>query len=233
MKILSPYINLLNVFHKPLSQKFIKLFQFQFPMAEEVLLTAMDNYLKAGIHIGTKSRTKYMEKFIYKVRADGLSVMNIQKIDERLAAASRLMSNYSENEIVLACRRENGWEVAELFSKLTGIRILTRRYKPGILTNPALGEDFTEIRLLIVADPLPDKNIMLDAARLGVPVIGLCDSNNESNNIDLVVPCNNKGRKSLGLVFWILAKEYLKLRGKIKSDEEIKIPVEEFCAEEE
>ncbi|MBI5871988.1 30S ribosomal protein S2 [archaeon] len=159
--------------------------------------------------------------------------MNIKKIDEQLAAASKLLSNYAENEIVLACRRENGWEVAGLFSRLTGIKILTKRYRPGILTNPSLGEDFIEIKLLIVADPLLDKNVMLDACKLGVPIIGLCDSNNESNCLDLVIPCNNKGRKSLGLAFWIIAKEYLKLRGKIKEDKEIAIPMEGFCKEED
>ena len=101
-----------------------------------------------------------------------------------------------------------------MFSKATGIRVFAGRYAPGALTNPSLKE-FFEIKLLVVTDPWPDKNIVDDALKLGIPVIALCDTNNELTNVDLVIPCNNKGKKSLGLIFYILAKEYLKAKGKI------------------
>jgi len=180
-------------------------------MAEEQFLVPLEQYLKVGLHIGTKYKTKYMESFIYKVRPDGLVVLNIQKINERLKLAANFLSQFEPEDILVVCRRENGWKSVNLFSKLTGIRAFIGRYPPGILTNTNL-ESFIEIKLLLVTDPWPDKNAIKDAVKNGIPIITLCDTNNESNNIDLVVPCNNKGKKSLGLVYWILAREYLKSR---------------------
>jgi len=197
---------------------------------QEELLVPLENYLKAGIHIGTKFRTKYMKQFIYKVRPDGLSVLNVQKINERLDIASKFLAQFEPKDILVVCRRENGWKAVKLFSKLTGIRTYAGRYPPGILTNSNLSK-FTEAKVLLATDPWPDKNAVVDAGRIGIPVIALCDTNNESNNIDLVVPCNNKGKKSLGLVFWILTKEYLKNRKLIKSEKDIKITDEDFMEE--
>jgi len=199
-------------------------------MAEEEFLVPLDEYLKVGVHIGTKFRTKFMASFIYKIRSDGLSVLNVQEINRRLGFAAQFMSNYNPEDIIVVCRRENGWDVVSLFSKVTGIRVFAGRYNPGMLTNSNL-ETFTEAKLLVVVDPWPDKNIIADATKCGIPVIALCDTNNESTNIDLVIPCNNKGKKSLGLIFWILAKEYLKKKGVIQKDSDMKVSLEEFSAE--
>ena len=198
-------------------------------MTEE-FLTPLENYLKVGLHIGTKFRTKYMERFIYKIRPDGLAVLNVQKIDERIGIAAKFLAQYEPEDVLIVSRRENGWTALKLFNKLTGISVITGRYRPGILTNSQL-EDFKEIKLLMVVDPWPDKNVVKDARVIGIPIIACCDTNNEANNVDLVVPCNNKGKKSLGLLFYVLAQEYLKARGLIKSDSEMKIPLDDFIAE--
>lgn len=199
-------------------------------MAEQELLVPQDTYLKAGIHIGTKFRTRYMANFIYKTRTDGLSVLNLQKIDERLRIAARLLSDYEPEDILIVSRRENGWKPVRLFSKLTGIKVFAGRYPPGILTNPNL-ENYIEPKLMVVADAWPDRNAIKDAMIVGIPVVALCDTNNNANNIDLVIPCNNKGKKSLGLIFYILAREYLKAKGKIKKDEDMGYKVEDFVEE--
>ena len=197
-------------------------------MAEQQeFLIQLDLYLKVGLHIGTKFRTKYMEPFIYRVRPDGLAVLNVQKIDRRIDVAAKFLAQYRPEDILVVCRRENGWMAAKLFSKLTGIRVFTGRYPPGLLTNLAL-ENFTETKIMLVTDPWPDKNAVNDAVRVGIPIIAFCDTNNTANNVDLIVPCNNKGKKSLGLVFWIIAKEYLKLRGVIRKDEDLKVTVDDF-----
>lgn len=192
-------------------------------MTEEEFLVPLEKYLKVGLHIGTKFKTKYMEPFIYKVRPDGLSVLNVQEINKRLKIASKMMARYEPDEILVVCRRENGWEAVELFSKLTGVRVFAGRYPPGLLVNSSL-KDFIEIKLLIVVDLWPDKNAVNDSNKLGIPVIALCDTNNTANNVDLVVPCNNKGKKSLGLVFYIFTQEYLKN----KKLGELKVDLEEF-----
>ena len=192
---------------------------------EQQFLVPLDEYLKVGIHIGTKFKTKYMAPFIYKTRPDGLVVLNVQEIDKRIKLAANLLSQYNPEDVLVVCRRENGWKAANLFSKLTGIRVFAGRYPPGILTNPSL-KTFIETKLIFVVDPWPDKNIVKDAIKIGIPVIALCDTNNETTNLDLVVPCNNKGKKSLGLIFWILAREYLKSRNK-----EIKEKIDDFMDE--
>ncbi len=198
-------------------------------MADEFLV-AQDVYLKSGIHIGTKFRTRHMANFIYKTRSDGLSVLNLQKINERLGIAANFMSQYKPEDILVVCRRETGWKPVKLLNKLTGIKIFAGRYPPGILTNKAL-DTYMETKLILVVDSWPDRNAVLDAIGMGIPVIALCDTNNQSNEIDLVVPCNNKGKKALGLIFYILTKEYLKKRGVITKDEDLKETIEDFAEE--
>ncbi|RMF55534.1 30S ribosomal protein S2 [Candidatus Woesearchaeota archaeon] len=195
-------------------------------MAESQFLVPTDQYLKAGIHIGTKFKTKYMEQFIYKTRPDGLSVLNIQKIDERIKILTKFLSNYKPEEILVVSRRENGWKAVKLLNNYTGINVFAGRYPPGLLTNPNL-KGFMEVKVVLVTDSWPDRNVINDAIKIGIPVIGLCDTNNQANNLDLVVPCNNKGKKSLGLLFYILTREYLKNRG----DNKTNINMDEFLEE--
>ena len=179
-------------------------------------LAPQDQYLKSGIHIGNKFKTKYMEQFIYKTRPDGLSILNLSKIDERIKIASDFLSQYAPEDILVVSRRENGWKPLKALNKTTGIKIITGRYPPGTLTNPSL-DIYDESKIMLATDSWPDRNAIIDANKIGIPVMALCDTNNQSNNIDLVVPCNNKGKKSLGLFFFILAKEYLKTRGMIRT----------------
>jgi small subunit ribosomal protein S2 len=199
-------------------------------MTEETLLVPTKIYLKSGIHIGTKFKTKYMEQFIYKTRPDGLSVLNLQKIDERLRVVANFMAQYAPQDILIASRRENGWKAANMFGKLTGCRIYAGRYPPGILTNPQL-HAFIQVKLVFVIDTWPDRNVVKDALQVGVPVIALCDTNNQANNIDVVLPCNNKGKKSIGMVFYILAREYMLKRGMIKDPSEFTAVYEDFADE--
>ncbi len=197
---------------------------------EQPFLVAQDQYLKSGIHIGTKFRTGYMSAFIYKTRPDGLSVLNLQKIDERIRTAANLLGQYASEDLLIVSRRENGWKAVKAFGKHTGIKVFAGRYPPGILTNPKL-DTFIEVKAVLVTDSWPDRNAIKDAMQVGMPVIALCDTNNQSNEIDLVVPCNNKGKKSLGLLFYILAREYLRQRGQLAADQEPPFTIEEFTDE--
>jgi small subunit ribosomal protein S2 len=167
-----------------------------------------------------------MANFIYKTRPDGLSVLNLQKIDERIRIAANMLVKYKPEEILVVSRRENSWKAVRALAKATGIKVFAGRYPPGVLTNPEL-KNFIEAKIVIITDSWPDRNAIKDANRIGIPVIGLCDTNNQPNYLDLVVPCNNKGKKSLGLFFWLLAREYLKLA----TGEAIKETVEDFTEE--
>jgi len=199
-------------------------------MTGEKFLVPTDEYLKSGIHIGTKFKTRYMEKFIYKTRPDGLSVLNLQRIDERIGIAAKFLARYNPEDILVVGRRESAWKPITMFGKVIGAKVYAGRYPPGILTNPGL-ENYIEVKILLAVDLWPDRNAVMDSMKIGIPVIALCDTNNQSNNIDLVIPGNNKGKKSLGLFFWILAREYLKARGIIKNDKEFKEKVEDFTEE--
>lgn len=197
---------------------------------QEILLIDSNEYLKSGIHIGTKFKTKYMSNFIYKTRPDGLSVLNLKKIDERIKLAINMICQYNAEDILIVSRRENGWKALKKLHQLTGIKVFTARYPPGILTNPQL-ETFIEPKLIMVCDPFTDKNAVEDANRTGVPVIALCDTNNQPNNIDLVVPCNNKGKKSVGLVFYLMARDFMRNKGLLAGNEEMPAKMEEFMEE--
>ena len=200
-------------------------------MTEQQLLVPLDTYLRAGLHIGTKFKTKYMEPFIYKIRPDGLAVLNVQAIDKRLAVVAAFLSRFEPRDILVIGKRENGWKAMHMFSRLTGVRTYPGRYHPGILTNPEL-EDFMEAKVVLVTDPWPDKDAVKDAVHVSSSVIALCDTNNETTYVDLALPCNNKGRKSLGLVFYILAREYLLRRKMIQHEKEMTISVNEFMQDQ-
>ena len=179
---------------------------------ESNMLVNTETYLKSGIHIGTKFRTKSMMPYIYKTRPDGLSVLDIKKIDSKLGEFAEFLAQYAPEDILVVSRRGNGWKPVKMFGKATGVKYYTGRYPPGMLTNPAL-DIYQETKLLVVIDAWPDRNAISDAKKVGVKVAALCDTNNTDFNIDFVMPANNKGKKSLGLLFYVLARQYAKRRG--------------------
>ena len=130
----------------------------------------------------------------------------------------------------MVCRRENGWKALKQVKKLIPVKALAGRYPPGILTNPNL-ETFIEPKVILVCDPWTDRNAVDDAIKVGVPVVALCDTNNASNNVDLVVPCNNKGKKSVGLFFYLFAREFMRKKGLLKGDEELPVELDLFVEE--
>jgi len=195
------------------------------------LLVPLEWYLKAGIHVGTKYKNKSVEEFIYKTKQSGLKILDIEKIDERLKLGAKFLSNYAPEEILLICRRETGHKGIKKLAELTGMRCVVGRYLPGTITNSEFPA-FIEPKVILVSDPWHDKQAIKDAILCNIPIIGLVGSNNSVENIDFAIPCNNKSRKSLPLVFYILGREYLKNRKVIKSDKEYNAKLEDFADEE-
>jgi small subunit ribosomal protein S2 len=190
-------------------------------------LVEVDRYLSAGAHIGTKVRTKSMASFIYKVNPAGLAILDVQKIEERLKIAAKFLSKFKPEEILVVGRRENSWRAVKQFAKLTGVNYFTGRYPAGVMTNSEL-ETFIEPKVILITDPWPDKNAINDALKIGIPIVALCDSNNTTRAVDVIVPCNNKGAKSLALIYWILANEFLHETGDLPKTKNIDVKEEDF-----
>jgi small subunit ribosomal protein S2 len=171
----------------------------------------LEEYVKSGIHLGTKVITAHMRAYVFKRRADGLAIFNTNMINEKLKLAAAMLANYAPEKIVVAGKREASWKALIAFGKATGIRVFTKKYPAGIITNSNL-EDFFEPELMFVVDPWLDKNPISDALLSNIPLVALCDTNNMLSNADLIIPCNNKSNKSIGLIFQILAREYNKIR---------------------
>ena len=179
---------------------------------EADLLIPVEEYLGAGVHIGTQQKTADMERFIHRVRTDGLYVLDISKTDERIRIAADFLANYAPEQILVASSRQYGRYPAERFAEAVGARARTGRFIPGTLTNPQY-DGYIEPDVVVVTDPIGDAQAVTEAITVGIPVIAMCDSNNQTANVDLVVPTNNKGRKALSVVYWLLANETLDRRG--------------------
>jgi len=177
-------------------------------------LAPIEDYLKSSIHLGTRAITPDMRPYVYKRRADSLAVFNTALLDEKLKEAADYLAKFAPEDVIVTCKRDAGEKAIELFSKSTGIKFFTK-YPPGILTNPIL-DDFMETELVFICDPWTDKNALSDAKRIKVPVMAICDTNNYTMNVDQVIPGNNKSAKSLGFIFYLLAKLYVEKR-KLKS----------------
>ncbi len=174
------------------------------------MLTKQEEYLESGIHIGTRLKTPYMKNFIYKVRPDKLYVMNLEKIDEKIDAAAQMIARYDNNKILVVASRLYAIEAATKFCELMGCKMVGGRFQPGMLTNPR-SKHFFEPQLIIVSDPRTELQALKEAAFRGIPAIALVDTDNSARYVDLVIPCNNKGKKSLNLIYKLLALTVLKL----------------------
>jgi len=180
--------------------------------SEADLLIPVDDYLSAGVHIGTQQKTSDMDRFIHRVRTDGLYVLDVSMTDQRIRTAADFLANYEPEQILVASSRQYGRFPAEKFADAVGARARTGRFIPGTLTNPDY-DGYIEPDVVVVTDPIGDAQAVKEAITVGIPVIAMCDSNNTTGNVDLVVPTNNKGRKALSVVYWLLANETLDRRG--------------------
>lgn len=186
-------------------------------------LVPIEDYLKSSIHLGTRVITPDMRKYVYRRRADGLAVFNTALLDDKIRECADSLAKFAPHEIILVCKREAGWKAAQKFADTLGIRVFTKKYPSGVLTNTNL-ENFFETELVFIADPWLDKNALADANRIKLDVMGICDTNNFTAGIDYILPGNNKSWKSLGMIFYLLTKLYIEKR---KMDVDVP-PIQDF-----
>lgn len=187
------------------------------------MLVPIEDYLKSSIYLGTRVITPDMKKYVYRRRADGLAVFNTSMLDEEIKKSAEYLAKFEPKDIILVCKREAGWKAANKFAETIGCRVFTKKYPAGILTNTNL-VTFQEAELVFICDPWLDKNALADAKRIRIPVMSVCDTNNYTSGIAQILPGNNKSAKSLGFIFYLLAKLYIDMK-KLK----IKAPaIQEF-----
>ena len=197
--------------------------------AEEELLLPRDTLLSAGIHIGTRMKTKDMEQFIYRVRPDGLFVLDVKKTDERIRVAAKFLARFEPSRIAAAAARLYAQEPVKKFCELTGAVPVVGRFIPGLLSNP-LYPNRIEPEVIIVSDPRADSQAVKEAASVGIPVVALCSTDNDFSGVDLVIPTNNKGRRALAVIYWLLARQILRERGELPPDKDPPLTIEDFEA---
>ena len=190
-------------------------------------LVEMDQYLSSGVHIGTRQKTGAMAPFIYRARPDGLYVLDVKKADERIRAAGKLLAKFEPSRVIAVSARQYGQQPVLKFGEVTKAISISGRFIPGTFTNPHY-KGYMEAGILVATDPLADEQPVSEAAEVGIPVVGLCDTDNETADIDVVIPTNNKGRKALALVYWLLARQVLRERGELAPDAPFEVSVEEF-----
>lgn len=193
------------------------------------LLVPEENYLTSGVHIGTQQKSADMKGFIFKVRNDGLYILDVKKTDERIKVAAKFIAQYDPYKILVVSTRQYGQKPAKVFAKAIGTRVFAGRFVPGTMTNPNLPQ-FVEPEILLATDPAADEQSLREALNIGIPIVALCDANNETRNVDIVIPTNNKGRRALAMIYWLLAREILKARSTIQSNEDYKLTIDDFEA---
>lgn len=195
---------------------------------EEILLIPRDTYLVSGIHIGTSVCTKFMEPFKYRVRNDGIYVLDVNTTDERIRIAAKFISRFEPSKVAVFATRQYASVPSTKMARLAGFKAIPGRFIPGTLTNPSY-EGYIEPDVVVLTDPRADKQALTEAASRGIPVIALCDTDNATNHVDLVLPVNNKGRKSLAQVYYLLTREILRARGELGETEDLQETADDFA----
>lgn len=202
----------------------------EFKKDEQLLLAPTQLYVEAALPLGTRFRSKYMRNFIYKTRPEGIHIIDVRSIDERIRIAARFISYYDSDKVLVVASRPYAIKPATMFAQVIGANYITERFLPGTLTNPSLAT-YKEVELLFINDPYQDSQALDEANKIGIPVVALCDTEHSCANIDLVIPCNNKGRRALATVYWLLARQVLREKGLLQAGEQFNYTIDDFETE--
>ncbi len=188
----------------------------------------LEAYKKYGSRIGTKSVGSTMDKFVFRKIANKFTILNIKLIDERIKLAAKMLSRYSRKDILIVCTLDSAYYSIYNFAKLMNVSVNFGRYLAGSLTNVNY-KNFFEPKVLLVTDPNLNRRAINDAKRINIPIIGICDTDNSTSFIDLIIPGNNKSGNSIGLILYLLAYELGTKKEKEKLE---KVKIDDFLSKE-
>jgi small subunit ribosomal protein S2 len=181
-------------------------------MTDEELLIDREEYLKRGVHIGTKSQHTDMDDYIFHVKKNQLAVINLTKTDQQIRDAAEFLADYEPENILVVGRKDEAREAIDEFSEALETAKITGRFMPGTLTNPQ-SENFTEPEVVLVTDPELDAQAIDEASDTNIPVVAIADSENSLDNIDVVIPGNNKGENAIATILFLVGQEYSAVKG--------------------
>lgn len=183
--------------------------------------------LSTGIRVGTAVKTKFMIPFITKASPEGLYLIDLDITLSKIQTAAKFINSVNIKDIIVCSGREYANTPIEKFCELTGAVKKLGRFMPGTLTNPSLPY-YIEPKLVLISDPQVDDQAVTEATNAGIPVIGISNTDNVTSKVDLVIPANNRGRKSLATVYWLLARDILINRGDLKETDPMKYEIDDF-----
>ncbi len=183
--------------------------------------------LTTGIRVGTPVKTTFMKSFITKASPEGLYMLDLDITLDRIKTAAKFVNRIGIENIIVCSGRQYANMPIEKFSEMTDAKYLLGRFMPGTLTNPSLPY-YIEPKLVLISDPQVDEQAIVEATNAGIPVIGISNTDNLTSKIDLIIPANNRGRKALATVYWLLAREILIEQGKLQQEEPMKYEIEDF-----
>ena len=183
--------------------------------------------LSTGIRVGTQVKTKFMKPFITKASPEGLYMLDLDITLEKIQTAAKFINRLGTDKLIVCSARQYANTPIEKFCEVLGSKKLLGRFMPGTLTNPSLPY-YIEPKLILISDPQVDEQAVMEATNAGIPVIGIANTDNITSKLDLIIPANNRGRKALATVYWLLVRQILIEKGELKEDEQMKYEIDDF-----
>ncbi len=183
--------------------------------------------LTTGIRVGTQVKTKFMKPFITKASPEGLYMLDLDITLEKIQTAAKFINRLGAEKLIVCSARQYANTPIEKFCEILGSKKLLGRFMPGTLTNPSLPY-YIEPKIVLISDPQVDEQAITEATNAGIPVIGIANTDNITSKLDLIIPANNRGRKALATVYWLLVRQILIERGELKEDESMKYEIDDF-----